>query len=344
MNRKRVMTWAVVVLLAALLTWKLHTSHFDWASFWRAWREVHWPMLVLAILFIYANTIPRAIRWNIFLKPSVPHAERKHWWTLVGPQYIGFAGLAAFGRVGELIRPYLVSRRMGLSFSSQIAVVAVERIFDLAAFGLLFAGNLMLSNQLSALPYHERFREFGFVIGAMIAVLIVFVVAVRVAGEPVARFIGRLFGLVSASAAETIREKILEFREGLNTISSVGDFVAISFWSLALWSSIAVAYAITMHAFPAPVNQLSISHCLLLMGFSVVGGVVNLPGIGGGAQAMLIGALTKLFGVPTELAASAAILTYFVTTLSSILPGLLFAQVESVNLRSVAREARAENV
>ncbi len=54
-------------------------------------------------------------------------------------------------------------------------MVAVERIFDLAAFGVLFAGNLIVSPELNALPYHELFRKLGFVIAAMIAVLAAFV-------------------------------------------------------------------------------------------------------------------------------------------------------------------------
>ena len=56
---------------------------------------------------------------------------------LIAPTIIGFTGLALLGRPGELIRPYLIARRENLSFSSQIAVWAVERIFDIGAFTIL---------------------------------------------------------------------------------------------------------------------------------------------------------------------------------------------------------------
>ena len=343
MDKRRIITWAVVVLLVAFLFWKLHTSHFDWDGFWRACRQVRWPLVVLATLIIYTNNVVRALRWSIFLKPSLPPAERKPWYTLIGSQFIGFTGLAIFGRVGELIRPYLVSRRTGLSFSSQVAVVAVERIFDLAAFGLLFAGNLVFSPELSSLPYHERFHQFGYAIAAMTSVLILFVVAVRLAGPTVARIAGKVAGAISPKAGTVAAEKILEFRDGLNTIGSVADFLAIAAVSLFLWVTVALAYIITMRAFPSPVHELTVSHCLLLMGFSIVGGIVTLPGIGGGAQALTIGALTRLFNVPAELAASVAIIMYMVTTFNVILPGLIYARVESVSLSSVARDAQAGN-
>ncbi|MEK6398480.1 MAG: UPF0104 family protein, partial [Terriglobus sp.] len=55
--------------------------------------------------------------------------------------------------------------------------------------------------------------------------------------------------------------------------------------------------------------------------------------------ALIFGALTRLFNIPAELAASVAILTYFVTTLNVILPGLIYSQIESISLRDVARES-----
>ena len=343
MNKRRIILWTAFAAIAAFLAWKVHQSHFDWRAFWTAFRQVNLPLFFGACLLIYSNSIARAIRWTLFQKPSLPPAERKPWWTLIGPQYIGFTGLAIFGRVGEFIRPYLVSRRTGLPFSSQIAVVAVERIFDLAAFGVLFAGNLIVSPELNTLPYHELFHKLGWVIAAMIAVLAAFVIAVRIAGAFMAGLMRRIIGLASSSAGETAEARVLEFRNGLNVVGSVGDFIGITTCSFALWGAVAIAYVVVMKSFPAPVHNLTISHCLLLMGFSVVGGIVTLPGVGGGAQALVFGALTRLFGIPVELAASVAIVTYFVTTLSPVLPGLIYAQIERVSLRDVAHASARDS-
>jgi uncharacterized membrane protein YbhN (UPF0104 family) len=68
---------------------------------------------------------------------------------------------------------------------------------------------------------------------------------------------------------------------------------------------------------------------------------VQLPGIGGGAQALTIGALTELFRIPAELAASAGLIVWFITSMSIILPGLIYARVEQVSLSSVARASEA---
>jgi uncharacterized protein (TIRG00374 family) len=341
MNKRKTAVWVVTLALVALLAWKLHTSHFDWGGFWRACRTANWRLLLVATVIIWANMLFRAARWAIFLKPSLPPGEKIRWWSLLGSQFIGFAGLAAFGRIGELIRPFLVSKRTGLPFSSQVAVVAVERIFDLGAFALIFSANLLLAPQLNTLPYHERFHMVGYAIAGLTIFLIVFVVIVRVAGEPTARLLGAVTGKVSKSAGETIGAKVLEFRAGLNTIANAGDFATASVLSILMWICIAIAYVIVMKAFPPPVHDLTIAHVVLLMGFSVVGSLVQLPGIGGGAQALTIGALTELFRIPAELAASAGLIVWFITSMSIILPGLIYARVEQVSLSSVARASEA---
>ena len=339
MQTRKIALWCLALLAVGLVAWKLHTAHFDWMAFWRACRSVDWRLLVLAVMVIYTNFIFRAARWAVFLKPSMLPSQRVAWWKLIPSQFIGFAGLAALGRVGELIRPYLVSRRTGLSFSSQIAVVAVERVFDLAAFGILFAGNLLLSPQLNRLPYHQRFHLFGYAIAGLIGVLALFIALTIFAGEAVARLFGSVTGRVSKSAGEAVAAKILEFRSGLNTIGSFQDFLSISALSLATWVAIAICYVLVMRAFPAALHTFSVADTLLLLGFSIVGGLVQLPGIGGGAQLLTITALTILFGIPKETASSAGMILWVISSMSVLLPGLLFARVEHVSLRSVAQQS-----
>ena len=331
MTRRNVILSAFIVAALAFIGWRLHTSQFHWGAFWQGLRRVSLPTLILAVLANNSNALFRAVRWSIFLKPA---GRRVPWWTLVGPQFVGFAGLAALGRVGELIRPYLVSRRTGLSFSSQIAVVAVERIFDLGAFGIIFTAILATSPQLNTLPYHERYRYFGYAIAGAIAFLFAFVLGMRLAGEALAN------RMESVSPLRSFAGKIRAFRSGLDVIGSTGDFCSILILSVLTWSMVVLGYMLTLKAFPAPVHDLDLSRAVLLMGFSVAGGLVQLPGIGGGPQIMTALALTRLYDIPAEIAASASLLLWVVSTESALLPGLLFARSEHISLRSMARASR----
>ena len=342
---KRALPWLLLVAVLAFVAYKLHSSHFDYAGFARSVRTANFGLIVLAVLLIYLNNILRALRWAVFLKPAYaalhaqdPTLQRTPWYALLGSQFVGFTGLAIFGRIGELIRPILIARRTGLPISSQIAVVTVERIFDLGAFGLIFALNLLLTPSLQQLPY---LHKAGYTIAALTVAIIVFVAAVRLAGRPIAAFTGKLVGLVSKPAGASAAARILDFRAGLNVVGSIADFLAAAALSLLLWATIALSYVATLRAFPAPVHTLGLGETIVLMGFSIAGSALPIPG-GGGAWAGNVFALSNLFSIPAEIAASAGLMLWLVTSMAIIPAGLLYARVEGVNLTQVARRSEAE--
>ncbi len=338
---KRAIPWLLFLAIAVLVAWKLHTSHFDWTGFVQSFRRADFRLIGLAVLVIYSNNLFRAVRWAVFLRPALKLSGKPHihWWTLVGSQFIGFTGLAIFGRIGELIRPLLVSRRTGLTFSSQIAVVTVERVFDLSAFALIFSVNLLLSPQLRTLPY---LHKAGYTIAALTIVLLVFVASVRLAGTIVAGLAGGLASLISKPAGAAVKEKILHFRDGLNVIDSLPDFLIATALSIGLWLTIASAYVLVLKAFPAPVSNLTVSEIIVLMGFSVAGSALPIPG-GSGAWAGNSFALAQLFHLPAELAGSAGLMVWLIGSMAVIPAGLLFAKIEGISLAQVAKRTEAPN-
>src|SRR6267154_2141507 len=164
MDNKRIVVSAVVFLILAILVYLQyrHWQSFDWGTFWTQTHRINKFQVVYAIALIYVAYAMRAVRWKIFLEPVRPQATILE---LVSPTLIGFAGLALLGRAGEFIRPYLIARRTGLPFSSQLAVWTVERIFDVGAFTLLMVLAIFLPSALPSIPhpeYYVRFREAGY--------------------------------------------------------------------------------------------------------------------------------------------------------------------------------------
>ncbi len=84
------------------------------------------------------------------------------------------------------------------------------------------------------------------------------------------------------------------------------------------------------------------SHVLLLMGFSMIGSVVQLPAVGGGSQFAVISALQVVYGIPPELAVSCGILLWLVTFMACIPVGLGLAHRERLSLRKLSEESRKE--
>ena len=150
MDKKRILATGAVFLILAILVYLQyrHWQTFDWGTFWSQTHRMNKIHVVHAIALIYMAYVMRAVRWKIFLKPVRPTVKTM---DLVSPTLIGFTGLALLGRAGEFIRPYLIARRTGLPFSSQLAVWAVERIFDIGAFTVLMVFAIFLPTALPSI-------------------------------------------------------------------------------------------------------------------------------------------------------------------------------------------------
>jgi uncharacterized protein (TIRG00374 family) len=89
-------------------------------------------------------------------------------------------------------------------------------------------------------------------------------------------------------------------------------------------------------------NNLDVPRVLLLMGFSMVGSVAQLPAVGGGSQLAIIAALQIIYGIPPEMAVSCGIMLWLVTFMSCVPTGLLLAHREHLSLRKLSEESEEE--
>jgi uncharacterized protein (TIRG00374 family) len=344
MDKKRYLAYAVVAAILAVLiymqfrTWK----DFDWTTFWDQSRQVSLRHILNAVVLIYLSYFLRALRWKIFLRPVRKDASAI---GLIPPTLIGFTGLAVLGRPGELIRPYLIARRTNLTFSSQMAVWAVERVFDICAFTVLLVLAIFLPGTALHLLPAEIYRGvemFGLLFLALAAGLALCAVLVARSGEAVSIWVERRFSHLAANLGHRIAQRLREFHGGLDTIHDTLAFFQTICVSLLMWSCIALAYLEVTHAYGATLQHMTISKILPLMGSSMVGSLIQLPGIGGGSQLGTISALQHIFRVPHELAASCGVLLWVVTFVSVVPAGLLLARWERLSLRKLSEETEQE--
>src|SRR5438034_11087423 len=99
---------------------------------------------------------------------------------------------------------------------------------------------------------------------------------------------------------------------------------------------IAVAYKEVTHSYGVEELEIPQTQVLLLMGSSMVGSLIQLPGVGGGSQIATIAALQHLFDVPKELAASCGIMLWLVTIVAVVRLGLVVAPREGLTSRSLS--------
>jgi glycosyltransferase 2 family protein len=359
MDKKRfIITALVLVVLAALVYLQVRTwKRFDWHRFWVATHNTNKFYLLAGVALVYADYFLRAVRWKIMLRPVCEEVKSA---DLVAPTMIGFTGLALLGRPGEFIRPYLIGRKQGLSMASQLAVWTVERIFDTGAFALIMAVNILWSRErLSQLPGFANsttrhilgyeitsFMLFqAFAIALFLGVCFVALLAFLVRKNPAmaSTFFERMLRPISPRAGHAVGKRVHAFGEGLNTVKDMKSFFQLFGLSVLIWVFIGFAYMAVTHAYSIHrLSQMTLSSVFLLTAASVVGGVLQLPVVGGGSQLATIGMLRGVFNLSPELATSCGIMLWLVTFMSVVPAGLGLARSEHVSLTKIEEESLEE--
>jgi len=339
LKKNRTALWIGVLIVLAVAVWLLRGRiHFDWRTFATQLQHADWKLFGVGVLLIYLAYCVRAVRWALFLEPTKKVSAA----SLIGTQVIGFTAVALLGRPADPVRPYLVARRTGLPLSGQFAVYAVERIFDFGSNGIIFAAILLLSPDRKTVPHPELVNKLAVAVLLAAICLGLFAFFVRKAGHKVADFFGRSFGALSPKLGEVAREKILDFRDGLNAVNSLRAFTQATILSLIMWMMIVYAYLETVRAFTAspPLASMTLARCTILMAASQAASTVQLPIIGWFTQIGIVAkTIQSYFGAAPEPSLGAATMLLLVTFLSVIPAGLIWSRFEHVSLKKLTEES-----
>ncbi len=187
--------------------------------------------------------------------------------------------------------------------------------------------------------YYQNFRIGGFFLIGLVTILVAAAIVISRSGEAIATWFENRFSHLAANLGHRIAERIREFGSGLRIVHGPISLTLSILLSLAMWFVIAIAYQEVTHAYGADALDITRPQVLLLMGASIFGSMLQLPGIGGGSQVATIKALTAIFDVPPEMAASCAILLWLVTFVAVVPLGLSLAHHERLSLRKLSKES-----
>lgn len=339
MKKKQLIFGLVITaVFIAFVAWAYHHIRFDWKTFREQITQADWRLFLVAVVCIYVAYIFRAYRWALFIKP----VKKVSPWTILGTQVIGFTAVALLGRAADLVRPYLVAKRVKLPVGSQMAVWVVERMFDLGSMALLFSTVLLFAPNRHELPHPELLKRVA--TGGLFATfgLAVFTVVVRLSGGVVAAVVQRALTPISSKFAHSAGDKIRTFRAGLNTLATPVDVAVAATNSLLMWILIITSYFLIMRAFviSPQLAHITLSQGMVVEAASMVASGLQLPVIGWFTQIGIVSAaMRSLFGVAWEPALGCGAMLLIITFLSVIPVGLIWAHFENVSLRKIAEES-----
>jgi glycosyltransferase 2 family protein len=333
MTRARAWQGALAVALSALLLWwALKDVHFAEAI--DALRAVRPGWLLGAVVVATASFPLRLVRWRLLLRAE---DDRPYGWTpLWHAVAMGFAAnnLLPF-RAGEVVRTVAAARFTGARFSTSLASIAVERVFDsLTVVGLLAAGLLLpgmpAGLTVAGVPVQRVATGVGLVAAAALAVGALVAAFPRVAERAVR------VAIPSDRLALRLIETIEGVRQGLSVLRSPVRLAAVVVWSLALWLATGLSFYLAFRAFDFPVG---FSGALVVQGVLAFGiAVPAAPGYVGPFEAVIT-AVLAVYGVAASQAVACAV-AYHVTTFFPItLLGIWSGARTGVGLRRARDEA-----
>jgi len=316
----------VVVIVTAGLLW-LFFRHLDVRQIWGAFTRANPWLIGAAVLATVQTYALRAWRWMALLRP-LGHARFR---TAFRTTVIGFTATFLLpGRVGEVLKPYLLARQEGFKMPSTFATVIIERLLDLVTVLLLFA---------CALPFmHVDVGRDVVWAGGVAAVMSLagLTTLFLCAGHPerLGRWAGRLTSRLPARVGGAADRLVRTFAEGLAVMRQPGPLVLAAAWSVPLWLSIALSIWITSAAFDL---TFSFAGTFLVVMFLVVGVAAPTPGGVGGFHYFYLLAVTRFFGANADTAAAAALVLHAVSFIPVTIMGLIYMSQDGLSLGSLRR-------
>ncbi len=319
---------AVVLALVGYLLYRsrgaLHLDQFSGEKLWHAIRGANYGYLLLSLIAIYICYAIRALRWQRFQA----HVGPAKFWNIYAMNLAGFSALFLLGRAAEPVRPLLISRKDKIPLADMFGVYALERILDaactavLAAIGLLvFESSGRFSTNGAGRTFETAARTAGTAFSLVALVAISGLIYLRFHGHSLLE--RRAQGWLAVHGWRAALARILlGFSRGVQTIRTWGDLASAVVFSFAHWWLVVSIYWMVAHSFGGSLATLTFSDSMLVLVFTMVGSAVQLPGVGGGAQALSVVAFTRLYGVQQETAVAAAMVLWIITFAGCTLAGV----------------------
>jgi uncharacterized membrane protein YbhN (UPF0104 family) len=332
--RPRVRTVLIFLLTIGLLAFFFRKA--DPAKVWAETRRADPLLLLYAVIVTGLTYAARAWRWQMLLAPIGPTRFAVAFETTV----IGFAANALIpGRVGEVLRPYLLARRESLNATSAFATIILERVLDLVTVLLLFAVFVfgVGPGVISGDPGQLALVKLGGGIAAASAaggLIVLFALA----GHPerLGRMALRVERLLPARLAGVVARFVETFAQGLAVLRDPARLATALALSFPMWMSIAAGIWLTSQAFHITFPY---TGSFLVMTVLVVGVAAPTPGGVGGFHAAYQFAVTQFFAASTDRAVGAAIVLHAVSFVPVTLLGLIFMAREGLTFGSARRIA-----
>jgi glycosyltransferase 2 family protein len=283
--------------------------------------------IAVAVGISFAIMIFRAWRWQLELRPleRVPFGRL---WVVTAVAYMAINLFPA--RLGEVVRPWLLSRRSSVSFSNVVGNLVLEKTLDsLVIVFYILVGLIAVEN----LP--EWVRSGAMVPAAVAAVLVTLVILLYWRGEVF--FDRHVIRHLPARFGEGVKRVVASIVGGMSILPDTRLLLGVFAVSLALWFLPILSSWVTIQAFGLDAPFSAAVVVFIFIGFGTA--LPNVPGMFGPYQYACILAL-GMFGVAQADALAYGLVLNAIQFLTLIAQGLVALPLADVRFTDLMRADR----
>ncbi len=322
----------LVVFAIAILLLALVLRQANLRDVWLQLRSGRFDLVGLAVCATLLTYVLRALRWRYLLGAIGP----TRYSTALKTTIIGFAVNFFTGRVGEVVRPYLLARQEGLSATSAFATIILERLLDMVAVLVLFAIFLLVYDPQQSPVWFRDLRTGGLAAGSM--GIVALAVMSFLAGDPdrAARLALGVEHVLPARAARSLSRVVHMFVAGLRAVRQPRRLAITFLLSFPLWLSIGLGIFFVTRAFGIDMPFVG---SFVIIAMLVIGVAIPTPAAVGGFEYFYQLAVTAFYGAAMDKATAAALVLHAVSFLPVTLVGIIFMAGGGMSLGRMRRLA-----
>ncbi|MGP8153097.1 MAG: lysylphosphatidylglycerol synthase transmembrane domain-containing protein [Smithella sp.] len=225
-------------------------------------KKIQLSYVILFIILIILMQYLRSYRWGVILQPM----EKIDQISLFSVTSVGFLAIAAIpARIGELARPYLISKRSSIKMSSALGTIIIERILD--SFTVLTIAVIVLF--FTNLPsWMIKSSIIFFLLALAMFCFILFLILRR---DQALKLMNIILNKLPGKFANKIDELIHHFIDGLQIVTNINLLLYLFFLSALIWlvDVLAIYMLLLSFGFTLPVMASFVLMIILIVGIAI---------------------------------------------------------------------------
>ena len=318
--------------------------------------SINYLWVIPAVIVTLLSFILRAWRWRIILEST----RTISFWHAYHPMMIGFMiNCVLPGRLGEVARPVILQKEEKVPFTTGLATVVAERVFDLCLLLVLFMLTVAMlqidpDQNVNFGSYNLNLETLQTVFNGLLKMGALLIIGVAVFSVRKFReiifnaimFIPELLFFAGEKFRVSVRKRICEpiihilknIARGFTLIRQPQKMLYCAVLTALIWGLLAYSYYLVSLGSPGVnLTYLELTTVMVIVCFFI--SLPSVPGWWGLWEAGGVFALS-LFGITAKEAAGFTLANHAIQVLPVIMAGFASAMILSVNIRQMSYQGK----